>query len=75
MCFNEIAQQRAEADTRHEQMASELTGFMMSRSRTVAEQENLNLRKELSEANAKLNCKCRSAGSRAKGEPKGFPCN
>ena len=72
-CFHELAQPRAEADSRHEQMVSELTGFMMSR--TVAEQEILNLRKELSEANAKLNCKCRSAGSRAKGEPKGFPCN
>ena len=52
MCFNELARQPAEADNRHEQMVSELTGFMMSR--TVAEQEILNLRKELSEANAKL---------------------
>jgi hypothetical protein len=42
MCFNGIAQQRAEADTRHEQMASELTGFMMSRA--IAEQEILNMR-------------------------------
>jgi hypothetical protein len=52
MCVNEPAQQRADADARHEQIASELAGYMMSR--TVAEQEVLNLRKELSEANAKL---------------------
>ena len=52
MCWNEPAQQRAEADARQEQIASELTGYMMSRA--VAEQEILNLRKELSEANAKL---------------------
>ena len=50
MCFNEVAQQRVDADTRHEQIAPELTGYMMSR--TVAEQGSLNLRKELSEANA-----------------------
>ena len=37
MCFNELAQRRAEAENRHEQMASELVGFMLSR--TVAEQE------------------------------------
>ena len=43
MCFNGIAQQHAEADIRHEQMASELTGFMMSRA--IAEQEILNMRK------------------------------
>ena len=51
-CFHELAQPRAEADSRHEQMVSELTGFMMSR--TVAEQEILNLRKERGEANARL---------------------
>ena len=74
MCFNELARQPAEADNRHEQMVSELTGFMMSR--TVAEQEILNLRKELSEANAtEERCKFRSAGSRAKGKPKGFSCD
>ena len=52
MCLNEPAQQRAEADARQEQITSELTGYMMSR--TVAKQEILNLRNELSEANAKL---------------------
>jgi hypothetical protein len=36
-CLHERAQQRAEGDSRHEQMVSELTGFMVSR--TVAEQE------------------------------------
>ena len=50
VCLSELAQQRAEAN-RHEQMASELTGFAMSRA--VAEQEVMKLRKELSEANAK----------------------
>ena len=54
VCLSELAQQRAEAENRHEQMASDLTGFAMSHSRTVAEREVLNLRKELSEANAKL---------------------
>ena len=39
MRFSEIAQQGAEADNRHEQMASELTGFMMPH--TIAEQEIL----------------------------------
>ena len=65
--FSEIAQQGAEADNRHEQMASELTGFMMPH--TIAEQEILNLRKELSEANAKLknaaNSVALEAGQRA----------
>ena len=51
-CFNELAQQRANADMRHDQVAAELTSYMMSR--TVAEQEIMNLRKELSDANAKL---------------------
>ena len=67
MRFSEIAQQGAEADNRHEQMASELTGFMMPH--TIAEQEILNLRKELSEANAKLknaaNSVALEAGQRA----------
>ena len=36
-CLHELAQQRAEGDSRHEHMVSELTGFMVSR--TVAEQE------------------------------------
>ena len=51
-CFNELAQQRANADMQHDQVAAELTSYMMSR--TVAEQEIMNLRKELSDANAKL---------------------
>ena len=55
VCLSELAQQRAEAENRHEQMASELTGFAMSR--TAAEQEVMKLRKELSDANAKLKLK------------------
>ena len=51
-CFNELAQQRANDDMRHEQVTAELANYMMSR--TVAEQEIMNLRKELSDANAKL---------------------
>ena len=51
-CFNELAQQRANADMRHEQVTAELANYMMSR--TVAELEIMNLRKELSDANAKL---------------------
>ena len=43
-CFNELAQQRANADMQHDQVAAELTSYMMSR--TVAEQEIMNLRKE-----------------------------
>ena len=35
VCLSELARQRAEAENRHEQMASELTGFAMSR--TVAQ--------------------------------------
>ena len=41
VCLSELAQQRAEAENRHEQMASELTGFAMSR--TAAEQEVMKL--------------------------------
>ena len=54
VCLSELAQQRAQAENRHEQMASELTGFAMSR--TAAEQEAMKLRKELSDANAKPKC-------------------
>ena len=50
VCANELAQQPAEADIRHEHLASELSTYMVSR--TVAEQETLNP-KERSEANAK----------------------
>ena len=52
VCFGELAQQRADAENRLEQMTAELTGFAMSR--TAAEQEVMKLRKELSDANAKL---------------------
>ena len=51
VCANELAQQPAEADMRHEHLASELSSYMVSR--TVAEQEILNP-KERSETNAKL---------------------
>ena len=50
--LNELAQQRAEAGLYHEHATSELSSYAVSR--TVAEQEILNLRKELGEANAKL---------------------
>ena len=49
VCLSEIAQQRAEAERRHEQITAEFTV-----SRTAAEQEVMKLRKELSDANAKL---------------------
>ena len=51
-CMSELLQQRAEANQRHERGSAELSSFMLSR--TVAEQEVLNLRKELSEANSGL---------------------
>ena len=50
--LNELAQQRAEAGLYHEHATQELNTYLVSR--TVAEQEILNLRKELMEANAKL---------------------
>ena len=43
--LNELAQQRAEAGLYHEHATSELSSYAVSR--TVAEQEILNLRKEL----------------------------
>ena len=49
VCLSEIAQQRAEAERRHEQMTAEYTV-----SQTAAEHEATKLRKELSDANAKL---------------------
>ena len=49
VCLSEIAQHRAEAERRHEQLTAEHTV-----SRTAAEQEVMKLRKELSDANAKL---------------------
>ena len=55
-CFNELAQQRANADMRHDQVAAELTSYMMSR--TVAEQEIMNLRKELSDGETEERCEC-----------------
>ena len=72
VCLSELAQQRAEAENRHEQMASELTGFAMSR--TAAEQEVMKLRKELSDANAKLKNAANAValGGRAKSKSKGF---
>ena len=50
--MSELLQQRAESNQRHECDAAELSSFMLSRA--VAEQEVLNLRRELSEANAML---------------------
>ena len=50
--MNELAQQRAEAGLRNEHATSELGSYMVSKN--VAESEVQNLRKELSEANAKL---------------------
>ena len=50
-CKSELLQQRAEANQRHERDAAELSSFMLSR--TVAEQEVLNLRRELSDANTR----------------------
>ena len=49
ICLSEIAQQRAEADRRHEHLVSEY-----SMSQTATEHEVTKLRQELSEANAKL---------------------
>ena len=51
-CMSELLQQRAESNRRHERDAAELSSFMLSRA--VAEQEVLNLRRELSDANARL---------------------
>ena len=45
-------QQRAESNQRHERDAAELSNYMLSR--TVAQQEILNLRKELSDANTRF---------------------
>ena len=50
--MSELLQQRAEANQRHERDSAKLSSFMLSR--TVAEQEVLNLRKELSKANTRL---------------------
>ena len=50
--LNELAQHRAQAGLFHEHATSELSSYAVSR--TVAEQEIQNLRKELSDANAKL---------------------
>ena len=49
ICLSEIAHQRAEADRRHEHLASEY-----SMSQTATEHEVAKLRQELSDANAKL---------------------
>ena len=49
ICLSEIAQQRAEADRRHEHLVSEYAV-----SQTATEHEVTKLRQELSEANAKL---------------------
>ena len=49
ICLSEIAQQRAEADRRHEHLVSEY-----SMSQTATEHEVAKLRQELSDANAKL---------------------
>ena len=51
-CMRELLQQRAEANQRHERGSAELSSFTLSRA--VAEQDVLNLRKELSEANTRL---------------------
>ena len=51
-CMSELLQQRAEANQRHERDAAELSNYMLSR--TVAEQEVLNLRRGLSDANTRL---------------------
>ena len=51
-CMSELLQQRAEANQRHERDAAELSNYMLSRS--VAEQEALNPRRELSDANTRL---------------------
>ena len=51
-CVSELLQQRAESAQRHERDAAEMSNYMLSR--TVAEQEILNLRRELAEANTRL---------------------
>ena len=51
-CMSELLQRRAESNQRHEGDAAELSSFMLSR--TIAEQEVLNLRRELSDANTRL---------------------
>ena len=51
-CMSELLQQRAESNQQHERDAAELSSFMLSR--TVAEQEVLNFRRELSDANTRL---------------------
>ena len=51
-CMSELLQQPAEANQRHERESAKLSSFMLCR--TIAEQEVLNLRKGLSEANARL---------------------
>eukprot|EP00435_Cladocopium_sp_Y103_P041062 s114_g11.t1 len=51
-CMQRISQQHAEMMQHNEKMQAELSNYMLSR--TVAEQEVLNQRKELSEAHAKL---------------------
>ena len=51
-CMSELLQQCAESNQRHERDAAELSSFMLSR--TVAEQEVLNLRRELSDATTRL---------------------
>ena len=51
-CMNELLQQRAESAQRQERDAAEMSNYMLSR--TVAEQEILNLRRELAESNSRL---------------------
>eukprot|EP00435_Cladocopium_sp_Y103_P041200 s1446_g11.t1 len=51
-CMQRISQQHAEMMQHNEKMQTELSNYMLSR--TVAEQEVLNLRKELIEAHAKF---------------------
>ena len=76
--MNEIVQQGAEATMQHERDSAELSTFMLLRN--VAEQGAMNLRKELSEANA-IKCKAQEHrrlccnGCWAKGKPKGFSCH
>ena len=70
-CMSELLQQRAEANQRHERDAAELSNYMLSR--TVAEQEVLNLRRELSDASTRLKNATnqpRSPGSRTACQPK-----
>ena len=51
-CMSELLQQRAESAQRQERDAAEMSNYMLSR--TVAEQEILNLRRELAESNTRL---------------------